>query len=181
MGRIGKFTTDLSINKFQLLMFVKAFKIFPTKTVYMKDYDFFAGQFFYPNSKPLSLLLDLRQTPIPMSLSLRVPFTQKEIFLLFMYVCVSLIGTVGNGMVIRTFHRKQDQPGSRFVLILAVVDCVTSIWIPVTMIGINVNKISDGIYSWPFGKKMCYLRPFEFSSFFASAWLLVAICLERSR
>ena len=116
-----------------------------------------------------------------MSPSLREPFTRTEIFVLFMYVFVFLIGTVGNGMVIRIFYVNGDQLGSRYVLVLAFVDLITSIWIPANMVGIIVNKISDSNSPWPFGKVICYLRPFHFSLFAASAWLLVAICLERVR
>ena len=116
-----------------------------------------------------------------MSPSYRDPFTRTEIFLLAMYVFVFLAGTVGNGMVIKVFYGNRDQPGSRYVLVLATVDLITSIWIPTTIIGVIVNKVFSAFTSWPFGKVICYLRPFEFSLGFASAWLLVAICLERIR
>ena len=118
---------------------------------------------------------------MPMSPVYRAPFTQAEVLLLFMYVLVFLIGTVGNGVVIKIFYDNRDQPGSRCVLMLAIVDCISSIWIPVTMIGQIVSKISDYLDAWPFGKVMCYLRPFMLSLLAASAWLLVAICLERIR
>ena len=124
--------------------------------------------------------LDLRSSPVPMSPSLRGPFTHTEIFLLLIYVVVFLIGTVGNGLVIKAFYGNQEQPGSRFVLALAFIDFITSMGIPIQVIGNIVNKISDSVYSWPFGKVMCYLSPFWTLSM-ASAWLLLAICLERIR
>ena len=111
----------------------------------------------------------------------RGPFTSFQYFLLSLYAFVILVGTVGNGMVIKTFYENRDQPGSRYVLVLAFVDFITSIWIPVMMIGLIVVQISDYIHLWPFGKVLCYLRPFGFSFFVVSSWLLVAICLERMR
>ena len=116
-----------------------------------------------------------------MTPSLRGPYTQTDIFLLFMYIAVFLVGTVGNAMVIQTFYANQDQPGSRFVLILAIVDVITCIWTPVIEIGRIVNNISHYAFLWPFGKVACYLQSFHVSLFFSSAWLLVAICLERMR
>ena len=124
---------------------------------------------------------DLRQTPVSMSPSYRGPFTQTEIVLLFMYVFVLLVGTVGNGLVIKTFYANRDRPGSRYVLVLAMIDLITSIWIPLVNIGKIVTTISHNFSSWPFGKIACYLRLFEFSLPAASAWLLIAICLERVR
>ena len=129
----------------------------------------------------MSLLPGLRQTPVSMSPSLRGPYTPTEQFLLFLNVLVFLIGTIGNGLLIRTFYVNRDEPGSRFVLILAIVDLITSVWIPVMAIGQIMHKVSHHTL-WPFGKVGCYiLKPFYFSLFIMSVWLLLAICLERVR
>ena len=116
-----------------------------------------------------------------MSPSYRRPFKRTEIFVLSLYAFVILVGTVGNGLVIQKFFVNRDKPGSRFVLVLAMIDMITSIWIPMIFIGEIVNKISERFFSFPFGKVACYLRLFRLSLFAASAWLLVAISLERIR
>ena len=127
------------------------------------------------------VILDLRQSPVSMSPSYRGPFTRTEIFQLSLYAFVILVGTVGNGLVIQKFFVDRDQPGSRFTLALGMLDLITSILIPMLVIGQIVNKTSDKTSSFPFGKVACYLTPFDLSLFAASAWLLVAISLERIR
>ena len=116
-----------------------------------------------------------------MSPSFRGPFTKVEMSLVSLNTFVFLVGIIGNAMVIKTFYAKRDQPGSRYVLVLAIVDLITSFWIPVIVVGVIINNISENFASWPFGKFVCYLQPTQFSLFATSAWLLVAICLERVR
>ena len=122
-------------------------------------------------------LLDLRRPPIRYQLSLRRPYNRNDIAYIILYSFIFLSGTIGNGWVIKMFLQVPKQPGSRFVVILASVDFFTSILVPFeTMIKIIHN------YHWPFGKIGCWLVfPLFRSTFDASAWLIVAVSLERAR
>ena len=133
------------------------------------------------DKKDIFFIIDLRQSTVSMSPSHRGQYTRIEIFQLFLYAFVMLVGTVGNGLVIQKFFIDRDQPGSRFALALGMIDLITSIWLPMGKIGQIVNKISGRVFSFPFGKVACYLRSFDASLFASSAWLLVAISLERIR
>ena len=116
-----------------------------------------------------------------MSVSVKGPITAPEQFLLLLNAFIFLTGTIGNGVLIKKFYSNSVQAGSRFVLVLAVVDFITSIWIPLTMTGgIIINTIPYSTL-WPFGKEACYFNTFQNALFYASSWLLVAICVERMR
>ena len=116
-----------------------------------------------------------------MSFTLRAPYTKTEKFLLALNVVVFVIGTIGNGWIIKRFYANRDEPGSRFVLALATVDLITSVWIPLMAIGVIMYDIYNHPL-WPFGKVGCYMmQPFFYSLFVISVWLLLAICLERVR
>ena len=94
------------------------------------------------------------------------------------YTFILVTGSVGNGFVIKSFLAEPDQPGSRFVVILATVDFISSILIPFVQISVLLfNSIL-----WPLGEISCYiLTPIPDSVVYASAWFLVAISLERAR
>ena len=119
---------------------------------------------------------DLKHSPSAYTLSMRRPFTASDISQLILFLVIFLLGTIGNGMVIQSFIRASERPGSRFVIALAAIDAVTSLITPLQSISIFIY---DG---YPLGKVGCImLAPLQLSNVFASAWLLVVISLERAR
>ena len=123
-------------------------------------------------------IIDLKTPPIPYQLSLRQPYTADDILTLTLYTLIFTSGTIGNAVVIKSFLRAPDQPGSRFVIGLGVVDFISSIFTP-------FGNIMFTIYDhkhWPLGKVGCLMYSSWSDSFQgASSWLLVAISLERAR
>ena len=116
-----------------------------------------------------------------MSVSVKGPFMAPEKFLLFLNAFVLLTGTLGNALLIKKFYANSVQSGSRFVLLLAAVDFVTSIWVPVVGFGsLMINTMPYNNF-WLFGKETCYFNVFQYLLFVTSSWLLVAICAERMR
>ena len=93
------------------------------------------------------------------------------------YLLNILIGSIGNALVVKYFAAgdTSTRAGSRFVIVLAVVDFVSSIWIPGRL-------LLRMIYypSWPF-LQACYISELDFSLLLATPWLLLAISLERAR
>ena len=125
----------------------------------------------------LSLSLDMAHPAVPFQISFRRPYDIKAITQLLLYSLIFLLGTMGNGMVIKHFIRAQDRPGSRFVLSLAAVDFLSSILVPFTVI-ISVIYFPHS----PLGHIGALITaPWTLSTYFASAWMLVAVSLERTR
>ena len=119
---------------------------------------------------------------VPWSLSVRPAFTVKDIVGLSFYSLLILLGTVGNVLVVNyfAFGNASDRPGSRFVVILAVVDFVSSIWVPVQFILRTLYR-SLTLRHWPFGKALCHIGLYYPILFSITPWLLVAISVERAR
>ena len=130
------------------------------------------------NSNTFYFDLEQEYLPILYDLSFRSPFTSMEITQLVLYAFVFISGTTGNLLVIKYFLRSPDQPGSRFVISLALIDLIASILVPIR----NSIIIIYEFQHWPLGQIGCYmLWPWTECTLFASAWLLVAISLERVR
>ena len=135
---------------------------------------------FYCNSIIICFLnfvfLDLEVIPIGYPFYRR-PYNAHDVSQLSLYTFVFVSGTIGNAIVIRSFIGASDQPGSRFVVALATIDFLASVYVPFCNV---MTIISDG--HWFLGEVGCFiLRPWLESSFSASAWILVAISLERAR
>ena len=80
--------------------------------------------------------------------------------------------------MIRSFLQASDQPGSRYVVGLAMIDFLCSILVPF----LNIGLITYDSRFWPFGKLGCFvLMPLSSALIYASGWMLVAISLERVR
>ena len=110
-------------------------------------------------------------------LSLRRPYDTSDTVEMTLYLFIFISGTVGNGVVIRSFLQARDQPGSRFVVSLAFIDLISSIWVPM----MNIILVIYEYKHWPLGEIACLMSSFTQSTFYASAWFLVAISLERAR
>ena len=123
-------------------------------------------------------IVDLMQHSGAYPMSFRKPFNGAEIALLLLYSFVLVTGSIGNGMVIKTFLASSDKPGSRFVICLAIIDLISSVWIPVR----NMIPAIQQYPHWPFGKIACrVLTPLGMCFIYTSAWLLVGISFERLR
>ena len=130
--------------------------------------------------------LELKQDPVTISLSYRQSFTPSDITAITLYTLSLIAGTIGNGIVILSFIAKRNQPGMRFVVILAAVDMLSSIWVPLAFISNIVWRYDDyyeGEFTHcPFGSIGCnFIHIGYVCMLYVSAWLLVAICLERMR
>ena len=120
---------------------------------------------------------------IPLDFGVKEHFSGKEILLLTVYILGLLLGTIGNALVIKQFvsFDAHEHPGSRFVIVLAGVDFVSSIWLPFLDIVYTFYDFKV-IKPWPLGQILCVpIVGFNGIFFFCSAWLLVAISLERAR
>ena len=123
-------------------------------------------------------ILGFQKAPKPYQLSLRQPYSAGELSQLILYSIIFGSGTFGNGFVIHLFLKTRDRPGSRFGIALAIIDLVSSI---ITPLG-NTMIIVFDFQHWPLGKIGCFvLIPWVESTFFCSAWILVAISVERFR
>ena len=121
---------------------------------------------------------DLNQSPISYKSSFRRPYTATDISHLTLFAFILASGTIGNALVIRSFIQVPDQPGSRFVIGLCVLDLMSSLLVPINNF---ISKIYAGKH-WPLGKIGCFMmNPWVTPLFWASAWMLVAISLERAR
>ena len=111
-------------------------------------------------------------------LSFRKAYDGNQITLISICLLIFLAGTIGNVIVIKLFIQSTDQPGSRLVVALAVIDLICSVLVP-------LNNIVENVYGrdhWPLGKAGCLtIKPWMSSTFYGSAWMLVAISLERVR
>ena len=120
----------------------------------------------------------MKTAPVNYKLSHREPYDWEDKTQLTLYAFIFVTGTLGNGLVVKSFLQTPDQPGSRFVIALAVVDCISSVWIP----SLSVLDIVYDHQHWPLGEAACMLlRPWATSLVYASAWLLVTISFERAR
>ena len=81
-------------------------------------------------------------TPRPkkVNLHIRQPFTVGEIAQICLYALSILIGTFGNTLVMKyfSFGEVSVRAGSRFVVVLAAIDTVSSLWVPILYIIINL-------------------------------------------
>ena len=116
------------------------------------------------------------------TINVREPLTKNEIASICLYIIALVTGTFGNALVIKHFAQgdTSNRPGSRFVIILAANDIVTSIWLPPS----HINEILyyfAGIHHWPFGEVICYISSFYLTWLFTTPWLLLAISVERAR
>ena len=135
--------------------------------------------------------------PVPIPLSLRPPLLQDEIVLLTLYSFVFIVGTVGNGFVIHSFA-SNTAAGSRFVVALAIVDLITSIWVPCERflqmayrfhnfegrqsLVSNLEEDYQDITHSPLSDSSCRFIHYCYPAlFYASSWLLFAISCERLR
>ena len=124
---------------------------------------------------------------------------KDEIVLLVLYSFVFIVGTFGNGLVIRSFA-SNTAAGAKFVVALAAVDFLTSIWAPLQRILLIIFRFHnfDGDYSLDMNIKVeidlqhfthdplgdiprriinrCWPALID-----ASSWLLFAISCERLR
>ena len=124
-------------------------------------------------------IIDLEKQAITYPLSLRRPWNGEDMTKVILYSIVFVTGTIGNGLVIRSFLQAVDKPGSRFVIALAVVDLIASVWVPF----VSMSELAHNYKGhWSWGHTACViLIPWFPAAIWASAWLLVAISLERFR
>ena len=120
-----------------------------------------------------------------MSLALQKPLTSLQVMQLAFYSFVIVTGTIGNGWVIKMIYKDGTNPGSRFIIALALVDMISSIWVPFLWIHWIIYEFQGDqttLIHWPYGKSLCLIMwPWFPSVLFASAWLLFCISLERTR
>ena len=120
----------------------------------------------------------MKTPPIPYRLSFRRAFTATDISGLILYIFILASGTIGNALVVKSFLQAPDQPGTRLVVGLGIVDLVSSIVVPFN----NIIIIIYDVQHWPLGRVGCLMiKPWLNSPLFASAWLLVVISFERAR
>ena len=130
----------------------------------------------YETRHSISNISDLKKAPIAKPLSFRRAYTASDIAQLILYLFIFVSGTFGNIVVIHSFIRVSEKPGSRFVVALAAIDLITSVLSP----SLNISIILYDYFPW--GKIGCKaMFPLTLSATVSSAWMLVAISLERAR
>ena len=139
------------------------------------------GDFYWTDDREICMSSLLSSNTI--SWKIIAPMTHSDIWELGAYSINILLGTIGNALVIKHFASSDglQRPASRFVIILAGVDFLSSIWIPGYIITRKLYFFPPGIPSWPFGEYFCRIAKFYPFLFYATSWLLLAISLERAR
>ena len=105
------------------------------------------------------------------------------ISLVVLYSLVTLLGTVGNILVVKWFGKKnmRQKAGNKMVVVLAVNDFASSIFVPFLRISslIRLQEFSQVVV---LRKALCYFSGGIMETFLiASSWLLVAISFDRLR
>ena len=116
------------------------------------------------------------------NLNVRQSFSVNELLQLCLYSTNFLVGAVGNALVIRKFGVEDNvgRPGSRFVIILAFLDLVSSILIPGVII-IQILYRFHTFSTWPLGEFTCRIIVFYPILLHSTSWLLLAVTVERAR
>ena len=111
------------------------------------------------------------------------PLTIKEIAHICLLSLSAIIGTCGNALVIKYFAQSEgsSRPGSRLVIALALIDFVSSLWLPGYDIIVLILYNFDGMQVWPLGEPMCYISNFYPILNYQTPWFLLAISIERAR
>ena len=109
-------------------------------------------------------------------------FRPAQVGIIILCCATFLFGVIGNSFVIKQFIAPDQfsNSGSRLVVILAVIDILTSVLLPLDMIATYVYNPGKTYY-WPFGRFGCYAVVYAKCVIPASAWLMVLISLERYR
>ena len=101
--------------------------------------------------------------PVTWSLSERPPFNVRDIVKICLYSLNLLVGTVGNALVIKYFASgdASGRPGSRFVIVLAGVDFISSIWLPARSIEKTLyHHPLMSFHIWGSGEITCRVQRF---------------------
>ena len=107
----------------------------------------------------------------------------RELVYLILYGMMIPLGVIGNGLTIKYFRfsPRWEQAGTKLLVVLAVNDLISSIYVPLEKMYDHYNKIVDNPF-WTLGMPMCYLMHSVTEMFFvATSWLLVIIAYERFR
>ena len=120
--------------------------------------------------------------PKLLSLNVRQSFTATDIAQIFFYALNLVIGTCGNAAVIKYFALSDasNRVGSRLVVALAMLDFISSVWLPCDIIVVILYDFVEFNY-WPFGEVECHIFYFYPMLFYATPWFLLAISAERAR
>ena len=117
-------------------------------------------------------------------ISIKYQFHMSKIFLISVYGIVFVLGAAGNSFVAMMFGTKQERkkPGSKLVIVLAVNDFMSSIFVPLLQIQYLVSRSINVPKLWFLGKFLCHsLSGLQISCLLATSLLLTTISLERFR
>ena len=110
--------------------------------------------------------------------------SKVDILYIFLYVCVFVVGVLGNILVMKWFLEpdKRNRPGSVMVITLAFNDMLASIIVPLFRIHLIVAATIRPLDAWYLGRTLCYtIRGFNLAFVLATSWILVVIATERYR
>ena len=107
-------------------------------------------------------------------------FKVPQICILTLCCLVFVFGTIGNVYVIKLFIKSEQNPGSRLVVALACIDIFSSLILPLNTVVNYVYNPGKTLY-WPFGEGVCYVVGYVDFVVPTSAWIMVAISMERYR
>ena len=101
------------------------------------------------------------------------------VLLCIVYSAVLLVGSCTNSLVIYTIvNRSRRAAGDVFIIGLASVDFLASVFVPINMIPDIITHLKN----WYYGNIGCKVLPvISPASIFASSWILVAIAVDRYR
>ena len=111
-------------------------------------------------------------------------FSNIDIVLSIFYGLVFLLGTLGNAFVIKWFGVKEERKkaGNKLVVVLAVNDFLSSIFVPLLQFHNIVSKALDPPGVWYIGKDLCIsLAGLQQAFLIATSFLLMTIAIERFR
>ena len=111
-------------------------------------------------------------------------FSIGTIVVILLYGITTVLGTIGNALVIKSFTigSQKNLAGSRLITILAANDFLASIFLPLYEVHSLISVNLQPVYAWYLGKALCHtLVGSQIFFLVATSWLLVAIASERYR
>ena len=95
---------------------------------------------------------------------------------------ILFFGIVGNAFVVKQFilPEQKSHPGSRLVIIQAVIDMISAATISVSFLP-YYTKAAHFVQEWRYGEFLCIAKEYFVTAIPVSSWMMAFISMERYR